>query len=221
MMQTIIATALLLGMMGQAANAQPQAARQSSDAPIADSAPASSTGNRGWEGLARMLDALTPSINTEDTPSGTQITDEIERLINSGQAEAALARIESREAQLASATTPGTDVQLMFQKARALTALKRTAQAQKIYQDMTVRFPELAEPWNNLAMIYIQNGSLDEAAFALETAVMNNPTNGNAIANLADVRLLMAIRGYREAAKMRVPGAAKRLQALETVLKNN
>lgn len=177
--------------------------------------------NRGWEGLARMLDALTPSIDTDETPSGTQITNEIERLINLGRATDALALIESREAELAAATAPGTDVQLMFQKARALTALGRLEQAQGIYQQMTVRFPELAEPWNNLAMLYVQSGSLNEAEFALETAVMNNPANGNAIANLADVRLLMALRDYREAARMKVPGAARRLKALESVLKDN
>lgn len=212
-------------MNGSALNAFAQTAEARENNTNTATADQTRTGNtvenRGWEGLAKMLDALTPSINTEETPSGTQITDEIERLINQGRAAQALTLIESREAELAAATAPGTDVQLMFQKARALTALDRLVEAQSIYQQMTVRFPELAEPWNNLAMLYVRSGSLDEAEFALETAVMNNPANGNAIANLADVRLLMALRDYREAARMKVPGAARRLKALESFLKEN
>jgi len=176
------------------------------------------TPNRGWEGLAQALDALTPSVNTEKTRSGTEITDEIEMLISRGKAQAALDLIESREAQIAASTAPGTDVQLMFQKARALTALKRVDEAQAVYRDMTLRFPELAEPWNNLAIIYIQRGSLDEAEQALKTALMNNPEYGSAIGNLADVRLLMALRDYRRAAQMRVPGASQRLKSLESIL---
>jgi len=203
-------------------SAQPAGSRSDSMDNTKDLAtPAVETENRGWEGLARMLDALTPSINTDETPSGTQITDEIEGLINQGRATEALALIDSREAELAASTAPGTDVQLMFQKARALTALDRAEEARGIYQQMTIRFPELAEPWNNLAMLYVRSGSLDQAEFALETAVTNNPDNGNAIANLADVRLLMALRDYREAARMKVPGAARRLKALESFLKDN
>ena len=176
------------------------------------------TPNRGWEALAQALDALTPSVNTEKTRSGTEITDEIEVLINRGRSEAALELIESREAKIAASTAPGTDVQLMFQKARALAAMKRIDEAQAVYRDMTLRFPELAEPWNNLAIIYIQRGSLDEAEQALKTALRNNPDYGSAIGNLADVHLLMALRDYRRAAQMRVPGASQRLKSLESIL---
>lgn len=182
---------------------------------------AGTQGNRGWEGLAKALDAITPSVDTSDTRSGTEITDEIETLINRGQARTALTRIESREAELAAASSPGTDVQLMFQKARALAELGQIDQAQSVYKDMTIRFPELAEPWNNLAVLYIQQGSLQQAELALQTAIMNNPAYTSAIANLADLRLLMALRDYQKAASMKSPGAAQRAKALESFLKSS
>ncbi|MFW8565796.1 hypothetical protein [Orrella sp. 11846] len=173
--------------------------------------------DRGWEALAEMLDVLTPSINTELTPSGTEVTNKIEALINQGQARQALEQIEARETVLATSTSPGTDVQLMFQKARALQALKRDKEAQAIYQDMTFRFPELAQPWNNLAILYIREGRLDEAEQALLTANSNDPRFGQALANLADVRLLQAMRDYREASRLGTPGAKQRLKQLEAV----
>ena len=100
--------------------------------------------NRGWEGLARVLDSLTPSVDTIDPPSGTEINDSIVALLNRNQAQEAFKEITKREAQLASRGSPGTDVQLMFQKARALAQLGRLNESQAVYSDMTVRFPELA-----------------------------------------------------------------------------
>lgn len=158
--------------------------------------------DRGWNGLANVLDALTPSVQTEEPPSGAQINANIAQQLNRGQAQAAFDAIQKREGELQSRGGPGTDVQLMFQKARALALLNRTAEAEDVYREMTIRFPELPEPWNNLAVLYIARDDLDQARLALETAIMNNPNYTAAIANLADLRLLMALRGYERAATL-------------------
>jgi|GEM_PF-2864306 len=141
--------------------------------------------NRGWEGLAKLLDKITPSVDTELRLSGQQITDNIATLINRGQPEQALVLIKKREQELARSTAPGTDVQLMFQKARALDALGKTDQAREIYEHMTLRYPELVEPWNNLALILIKQGDMEKAAQALQVAIMNDPSNADAKNNLA------------------------------------
>jgi Tfp pilus assembly protein PilF len=83
---------------------------------------------------------------------------------------------------------------------------------------MTIRYPELAEPWNNLALVYISRDDLDQARQALETAVMNNPRYANAISNLADLRLLMALRDYEQAAALGDRSAQSRADALRELI---
>lgn len=176
------------------------------------------TPNRGWEGLARLLDMVTPSVDTLDPPSGTEINNRISGLLNRNQAQKALDEITAREAQLTSSGAPGADVQLMFQKARALAQLGQLNEARSVYNEMTTRFPELAEPWNNLGVLYITQGSLDLARQAFETAVMNNPAYPAARSNLADLQLLLALRQYQDAAKLGSTKARKRAQDLEAFI---
>lgn len=188
----------------------------------AQTAPATDTEapnpNRGWEGLAEVLDVITPDIDTENPPTGAQINSEIAEQLNRDQARAAFEKIKQREEVLDSIGGPGTDVQLMFQKARALAQLGRINEAQAVYQDMTVRFPELAEPWNNLAVLHIKQGSLGQAQQALETAVMNNPAYAAARSNLADLRLLMALNDYQAAARLGASKAKQRANDLESFI---
>ena len=174
--------------------------------------------NRGWEGLARVLDMITPSVDTLDPPSGTEINDRISGLLNRNQSQKALDEIAEREAQLASSGAPGADVQLMFQKARALAQLGQFNEARSVYNEMTIRFPELAEPWNNLGVLYISQGSLDLARQAFETAINNNPAYPAARSNLADLQLLLALRDYQDAAKLGSAKARKRAQDLEAFI---
>lgn len=170
--------------------------------------------DRGWNALANVLDALTPSANTEEPPSGAQINRGIQSQLDRRQAEAALKAIEAREAELANRGGPGRDVQLMFQKGRALAQLGRTAEAEAVYRDMTVRYPELAEPWNNLAILYISRNNFEQARLALETAIMNNPRYTAAISNLADLQLLLSLRDYEQAAALGDRSARTKAQAL-------
>lgn len=170
--------------------------------------------DRGWNALANVLDAFTPSVRTEQAPSGEQINSDIQSKLDRQQAQAALDAIEAREAQLQSLGGPGRDVQLMFQKARALAQLGQSAQAEAVYRQMTIDYPELAEPWNNLAILYVSRNDLDQARLALESAVMNNPRYTAAISNLADLRLLLALRDYEAAASLGDREARNRATAL-------
>ena len=174
--------------------------------------------DRGWNALADVLDVLTPSVNTENPPSGEEVNRAITQQISRDQAQAALKAIEAREAALANNPAPGRDVQLMFQKARALAALGRGAEAEAVYRDMTIKYPELPEPWNNLAILYISRNDFDQARLALETAIMNNPRYSAAISNLADLQLLMALRDYETAAALGDRKARDRAGALREFL---
>lgn len=172
----------------------------------------------GWDALARLLEAAKPSVDTSIPLTPSQITDAIEALLNQGRNQEALVRIRERMAQEEHRRAPGTDVQLQFQYARALAATGQAGEAEKVYLEMTERYPELPEPWNNLAVLYVQRGELDLASQALHSALLANPRYGEALANLADVRLMMAARDYRTAAARGVPGAAARADAIDALL---
>ncbi|KOF52555.1 MULTISPECIES: tetratricopeptide repeat protein [unclassified Achromobacter] len=172
----------------------------------------------GWEGLARLLEAVKPSLDTRLDPTPSQITDHIERLLNRGENDEALALIEKREAQIKNQR--GTDVQLMFQHARALAALNRTQEAIDLYTEMTTRFPELPEPWNNLGALYAGRGELEKAQDALKMALRADPNYSAARANLGDLQMLQALRTYKQAASEGVPGAQDKAREVETMLKD-
>jgi len=161
---------------------------------------------------------MQPSVDTRLQPSASQITTHIERLLNRGENAEALAMIEKREAEIKDQR--GTDVQLMFQHARALAQLDRKAEAIDIYTEMTTRFPELPEPWNNLAALYASRGELEKAQDALQMALRADPGYAAARANLGDLQLLQALRTYKQAAKEGVPGMQDKAREVETMLKD-
>lgn len=155
---------------------------------------------KGWKGLARLLEALEPDVDTSIPLTPSQITDRIAGMLDQGRAAQALEIIEKRKAQYAGNPDPlGTDVQLMFLNARALAALERHEEAIAIYRDMTVRYPELPEPWNNLAAEYVKTGRLSMAQQALEMALQADPEYREARANLGRVLMLLGQESLRAA----------------------
>jgi tetratricopeptide (TPR) repeat protein len=173
----------------------------------------------GWQGLANVLLALTPSVDTSIPLTPSQITGRISAMLDEGQNQAALDVIEKRTAQLRQQATLGTDVQLMFLHGRALAALGRDNEAIAIYQDMTTRFPELPEPWNNLAAIYVKQGKLAMARDALNMALASNPNYATARSNLGDVELLLARQSFQDAARLGVGDAKAKAAKAEAILK--
>jgi tetratricopeptide (TPR) repeat protein len=174
----------------------------------------------GWDALARLLDKGKPSTDTRLTPTPSQYTDRIELLLNQGKNQQALDLINKRLAQTDDRPAyMGTDVQLEFQHARALAALGQIDQAQGIYSEMTVRYPELPEPWNNLGVLYVKRGDIDQAQTMFQNAVRADPNYATAKANLADVQLMIAKRSYSEAAKAGDSGSQSKARALDNVLK--
>lgn len=172
----------------------------------------------GWDGLAKLLEALAPSVDTSIPLSPTEISNRIDGLIRAGRLKEALQTVEARQAVEALRHTPGTDVQLMFLHARILAEMNRPAQAEAVYLQMTTRFPELPEPWNNLAALYVKRNELDQARRALEMAVMINPKYSIAQANLGDVQLNLALRAYQKASQAGVPGLAPKIKHVKDLL---
>jgi tetratricopeptide (TPR) repeat protein len=121
---------------------------------------------------------------------------EIQRLQANGQTAAALQRTER-----ALAAKPK-DTQLRFMQGVLLAESHRDAEAIAQFEQLTQQYPELAEPYNNLAALYAAAGDYERAQSALEQALRANPSLATAQANLGDVHAMLASRAYARALQM-------------------
>jgi tetratricopeptide (TPR) repeat protein len=80
-----------------------------------------------------------------------------------------------------------------------LSDLKRNAEAIEIFTALTQDFPELPDPYNNLAVLYAAEGQLPNALAALQTALRNDPKHRAARENLGDVHLALAVQAWTAA----------------------
>ena len=171
--------------------------------------PAADTRDEGWKPLANLLNALTPGADTSVPLSGSEINRRIYNLIQNGKADEALDAIERREKQLAESQILGTDVQLLFLKGRAFESLGQYQDAFELYKKMTTLYPELPEPWNNLALEYVRQGNLNLAEDSLAMALTADPGNETALQNLGEVRLMLAEETFQRAGPKGKPRAAE------------
>lgn len=104
-----------------------------------------------------------------------------------------------QQAERAAAARPR-DAEPRFLRGVILMDLQRDAEAAAEFEALTQEFPELAEPWNNLALLHARAGRLPQALAALETALRNQPGNTTARRNLGDVHLRLAIQAWETAA---------------------
>lgn len=91
------------------------------------------------------------------------------------------------------------NTQLRFLRAVALDALGRTDEAEKALRALIDQFPEIPEPYNNLAVIEASKGNLDEALSLLKKALTLSPNFALAQKNVGDVYLSMALDEYEKA----------------------
>jgi tetratricopeptide (TPR) repeat protein len=92
--------------------------------------------------------------------------------------------------------------QARFLKGVILSEQNKTAEAIKIFTALTDEFPELPEPYNNLAVIYAGQGQYDKARQALEMAIRTHPSYATAHENLGDIYAKMASQSYDKALQL-------------------
>lgn len=176
-----------------------------------------STGSTGNDGAdASLADPL--PVNRGGQPADARAELENQRR----QAQAALNRRDpARALAMANAAlqeAPG-DARLRFLKGLALFQLKRMADAEHEFNGLIEEFPELPEPYNNLAVVRAAQGNLEGARDALEAAIRSVPDYEVAYQNLGDLYLQLAAQRWRHAQKLAPsPVRATRLKALETLL---
>ncbi|HEY8880950.1 MAG TPA: tetratricopeptide repeat protein [Roseateles sp.] len=94
------------------------------------------------------------------------------------------------------------DLQLRFALGVMRMELGDRTKALDIFSRLTQDFPDLADPYNNLAVLHAAAGELDEAKIALEQALRLQPEHAQAQENLGDVLLRLALRAYQRAQKL-------------------
>ena len=159
--------------------------------------------------LAILLAAALGSARAEDVA-------EVKQLLSAGQTTEANARLDQMLA------VKPKDPQLRFMKGVVLTESGRTAEAIDIFISLSTDYPELAEPYNNLAVIYAGQGRYDKARVALEAAIRGNPNYATAYENLGDVYARLAAQAYARGQQLDPDNAElapklARLQALFTL----
>ena len=75
-------------------------------------------------------------------------------------------------------------------------------EAIQVFTGLTEDFPELPEPYNNLAVLYASQGNYDKAKSALELAIHTHPSYATAHENLGDVYAQLASRAYDRALQL-------------------
>ena len=140
---------------------------------------------------------------------------EINRLFAAGQTTEAFARLD----QLLAAKPR--DPQLRFQKGVMLAESQRRSEAAAIFTQLTVDYPEMPEPYNNLAVLYAAQGDYDRARASLEAAVRANPGYAVAHQNLGDIYAQLARQSYQQAQKLDPANAtiAPKLALLREIIK--
>jgi len=121
---------------------------------------------------------------------------EISKLLRSGQHAQALERINQYLAGKPK------DAQGRFLKGLILTEQNKATEAIEILTSLTRDYPELPEPYNNLAVLYASQGQYEKARQSLEQSIRTHPAYATAYENLGDVYTKLASQAYDKALQL-------------------
>jgi tetratricopeptide (TPR) repeat protein len=147
--------------------------------------------------LARVARAslLALAVSAPFAALADEYTD-VNRLVQAKQFDQAMARADQYLA------AKPRDPQMRFLKGVIQTEAGRTADAIATFTRLTEDYPELPEPYNNLAVLYAAQSQFDKARAALEMAVRTNPSYAVAYENLGDVYARLAAQSYAKAVQL-------------------
>lgn len=149
--------------------------------------------------LLRLL-ALTALLGTGAAHANDYA--EITQLIKAGKPAEALVKADQR---LAAAPR---DPQLRFLRGVAQADSGKPGDAITTFTKLTEEYPELPEPYNNLAVLYASQNQLDKARTALEMAIRTNPSYATAHENLGDIYAKLASQAYNKALQLDAANAS-------------
>ena len=138
---------------------------------------------------------------------------EVNRLVRSGQLNEAMLKADQYLAN------KPRDPQMRFLKGVIQTESGKSTDAIATFAKLTEDFPELPEPYNNLAVLYAGQSQFDKARAALEMAIRTNPSYATAHENLGDVYAKLASQAYSKALQLDAnsPGVAPKLSLIRNL----
>jgi tetratricopeptide (TPR) repeat protein len=121
---------------------------------------------------------------------------EAQQLLKQGQTDRAMERVEQY------LKTKPKDARGRFLRGILLTEQNKPTEAIRVFTELTQDYPELPEPYNNLAVLYASQGQYDKARGALEMAIRTHPSYATAHENLGDIYAKMASQAYDKALQL-------------------
>lgn len=121
---------------------------------------------------------------------------DIGRLMKQGQHAQALERVNQYLA------TRPRDAQGRFLKGLILVEQNKVPDAVDVFSKLSQDYPELPEPYNNLAVLYAAQGQYEKARQALEMSIRTHPSYATAYENLGDVYTKLASQAYDKALQL-------------------
>jgi len=142
---------------------------------------------------------LTASLFALISFSAPSFADDIQdanKLFKQGQNAQALEKVNAFLA------TKPKDAQARFLKGLIVNEQGNANEAISIFTALTDDYPELPEPYNNLAVLYAGQGQYEKAKIALEMAIRTHPSYATAHENLGDIYAKMASQAYDRALQL-------------------
>src|SRR5436189_4904906 len=146
--------------------------------------------------LRRGLTALCAAALCSALPARGDDLQDASKFLKAGQHSQALERVNK------ALKAKPRDPQARFLKGNIITGQGNTKEAIEIFTKLTQDFPELPEPYNNLAVIYAAQGQYEKARAALEQSIRTHPSYATAYENLGDVYAKLASQAYDKALQL-------------------
>jgi len=121
---------------------------------------------------------------------------DITRMMRQGQLPQSLERVDKYLAD------KPRDAQGRFLKGLILTEMNRASEAIRVFSKLSEDYPELPEPYNNLAVLYASQGQYEKARVALESSIRTHPSYATAHENLGDIYAKLASQAYDKALQL-------------------
>lgn len=152
--------------------------------------------------LLALSVAVSAALSSPLAMAQTEDYAEVNRLMRAGQMSEALTKADQFLAG------KPRDPQMRFLKGVIQTESGKPTEAITTFTKLTEDYPELPEPYNNLAVLYAGQSQFDKARAALEMAIRTNPSYATAHENLGDVYAKLASQAYSKALQLDAGNAA-------------
>ena len=144
-----------------------------------------------WPAVRLVLPILALAFST--SPLRADELQDIDALVKRGQHAKALERVNQYLAQ------KPRDPKGRFIKGLILAEQNKGAEAIEVFAALSRDYPELPEPYNNLAVLYAAQGQYEKARQQLEMSIRTHPSYATAYENLGDVYTKLASQAYDKA----------------------